>query len=175
LHALFTALSADEEMKIKWPTTAERVAMRDTIVGFPMAVCFVDGTKITRFRPIDPNRQEALYDGHHHKHCSGDLVWCDVYGTTIRLDFVGDGFRHDRGIYNSSAPNTTPALYFSPGEVCIGDTGFVGGGDHLICPVKKNQGAVPVAGDVESGHTEATHPQRVGPRLPEKPVAPLLG
>jgi hypothetical protein len=35
--------------------------------------------------------------------------------------------------------------------------------------------AVPVAGDVESGHTEATHPQRVGSWLPEKSVAPFLG
>jgi hypothetical protein len=141
-HALFTALSADEEMRVKWPTAAERLAMHDTIVGFPMAVCFVDGTKITRFRPTDPNRQEALYDGHHHKHCSGVLVWCNVYGTTIRLDFLGDGCRHDRGIYNSSGPNTTLTLYFSPGEVRIGDTGFVGEGDHLICPFKKNQGAL---------------------------------
>jgi DDE superfamily endonuclease len=141
-HALFTALSADEEMRVKWPTAAERLAMRDTIVGFPMAVFFVDGTKITRFRPTDPNRQEALYHGHHHKHCSGVLVWSNVYGTTIRLGFLGDGCRHDRGIYNSSCPNTTPTLYFSPGEVCIGETGFVGEGDHLICPFKKNQGAL---------------------------------
>jgi hypothetical protein len=26
--------------------------------------------------------------------------------------------------------------------VCIGDTGFVGEGDHLICPFKKNHGAL---------------------------------
>jgi hypothetical protein len=100
--------------------------MRDTIVGFPMAVFFVDGTKITRFRPTDPYRQEALYDGHHDKHSSGVLVWCNVYGTTIRLDFLDDDCRHDRGSCNSSGPNTTPTLYFSLGEVGIGDTGFIG-------------------------------------------------
>jgi hypothetical protein len=101
-NALFTALSANEEMRVKWPTAAERLAMRDAIVGFTMAVCFVDDTKITRFRPTDPNRQEALHDGHHHKHCSGVLVWCNVYGTTIWLNLLGDGCRHDRGISNSS-------------------------------------------------------------------------
>jgi hypothetical protein len=30
-HPLFTALSADEEMRVKWPTAAERLAVRDTI------------------------------------------------------------------------------------------------------------------------------------------------
>jgi hypothetical protein len=44
LRTRFTALSADEEMRVKWPTAAERLAMRNAIVGFPMAVCFVDGT-----------------------------------------------------------------------------------------------------------------------------------
>jgi hypothetical protein len=73
-------------MRVKLTTAAERLAIRDTIVGFPMPVCFVDGTKITRFRPTDPKRQDALYDGHHLKHCTGVLVWCNIYGTTIRLD-----------------------------------------------------------------------------------------
>jgi hypothetical protein len=80
-HALFTTLSADEEIQVKLTTAAERLAIRDTIVGFPMPVCFVDGTKITRFRPTDPKRQEALYNGHHLKHCTGVLVWCNIYGT----------------------------------------------------------------------------------------------
>jgi hypothetical protein len=87
--------------------------MRDLIDVFLNAVSFVDGTKMRTWRPTDPKRQEAKYDGHHHFHCHAVLVWCDVYGAITRLDFCEDGSRHDRGIYNNCETVHNPADFFS--------------------------------------------------------------
>jgi DDE superfamily endonuclease len=139
-HAVYYALKQCSDARIQWTPSEDRKAMSGLIVGFPNVISFVDGTKVRTWRPSDPERQEAQYCGHHHFHCHVILVWTDIYGLITRLDFAEDGSRHDRGIYNDSAPLRHPAAFFSDDEHAIADTGFQGKESTTITPFKKGQG-----------------------------------
>ena len=136
---VFYALKGVWIARVEWPDAEQREGMRGLVCGFPNAIGICDGTKVQTFRPKDPIVQESRYDGHHRIHCFAILVWVDVFGTFIRLDFTLSGSQHDRGIFNDTDPVREPQLYFGGSEHVIADTGFVGEG-NVVCPFKKGVG-----------------------------------
>jgi hypothetical protein len=58
LKSVYRSLKMIRPQLIAWPEPPKRKAMRGLICGFPMALAFVDGTKVRSFRPDDPIAQE---------------------------------------------------------------------------------------------------------------------
>lgn len=94
---------------------------------------FVDVVKYACWRPSTELTRSEKYDGHDHMNCNAALVWINVQGLLIRLEFTNIGLQHDRHIFNSSEPLQNPSLYFTDDECVIGDTGFIGL-RLVVCP-----------------------------------------
>jgi len=91
-----------------------------------------DGYKTFTWRPAEKSRQELEYDGHHKRHCIAQLIWTDICGLFIRLDFTLIGSMHDRGVSNGAGQILRPHEYFSSGESCTCDMGFIGEGPLFV-------------------------------------------
>lgn len=82
------------------------------ITGFPCCAGFVYGTKIRRLRPGDKEYQDKKYDGQHKFHFSCALVWVDVFGMILHVDFRNNGSYYDRSIFNDSPIIRDLSFYF---------------------------------------------------------------
>jgi hypothetical protein len=72
---------------IVWPKAEERAAIQGLLIGFPDVIGFVDGNKNCRWRPKDTIRQGLALYGHKHALLFSILLWTDIYGRYIHLDF----------------------------------------------------------------------------------------
>lgn len=91
------------------------------------------------FRPIDDKNQRYKFDGHHKAHCNVALVWIDLSGMFVRLDFSSKGSSNDRGIFNQTDPFLRPEEFFDGEQHVLCDSGFVGTG-RVVCPYKRGSG-----------------------------------
>lgn len=132
--SLRTVLSSDLHAEIRWKFALETREMESISAGFPTAVCFDDGTNISAWKPHDGGDQIKKYDGHHHMQFLASLVCTDIYGVIIRVDCTVPGRMQDRAIFDDSGPYRDPALFFSPGQIVIGEKGFTRKGTHVIFP-----------------------------------------
>lgn len=123
-QVLSYVLKANADSQIKWPDAESRKHIRGFVCGFGGCEAFVYGTKQQRFRPGDAIVQEQRYDRHHKFHCFAVLLWTDVYGLIIRIDITLVGSRHDRGIYNDSAPYRLPQDFSLPASIPSPIKGF---------------------------------------------------
>lgn len=126
--------------RLCWGTVEERAAQHNLVPGFPLAIGFVDGAKIGRWRPEDEAEQERGFYGRKHTHCFATLVWTDNFGRYLRVDITNLGAVHDRRLYTQAPPYVVPAEHLSDDEHLLADTGFIGDGDECVCPFKKGMG-----------------------------------
>jgi hypothetical protein len=112
--------------------------MKGLLIGFPEVIGFVDGNKSRRWRPKDPIRQELAFDGHKHAHVFSILLWMDVYGRYIHVDFSEVGAKHDRALFNKSHVMQDLDAHFTGDEVLMTDMGFTGEGP-IVCPFKSGR------------------------------------
>lgn len=136
---LMSVMKSNDDEAIRWRNISGRQAMQGLVYGFSKCIAFVDSTKQQVFRPLDAQIQESRYECHYRFHSFSLLLWTDVYRVIMLLDMIIVGSMHDSGTNNDSAPYRDPASYFSGGEFAIGDTGFQGAGEHIVCPSKKYQ------------------------------------
>jgi DDE superfamily endonuclease len=123
---------------IVWPTAEERAAMQGLLIWFPDVIGFVDGNKTRRWRPKDTIRQKLALDGHKHAYVFSILLWMDIYGFYIHLDFSEVGAKHDRALFNKSHVMQHLDALFIGNEVLMTDMWFTGEGT-IVCPFKSGR------------------------------------
>lgn len=109
------------------------------ITEFPDCIGFVHRTRIRRWRSVDREEQEKQYDDHHKYHCTFSLLWVDVFGMIIHVDFTDDGSDHDRSIFSDRMIIHDQDHYFNDGEHFIRDEEFQGSG-QFVSTLKIDQG-----------------------------------
>lgn len=137
--AIHMALRETHCARIEWPTVQERAEMKDQLRGFPNAVGFVDGVRGRVPRSTDPKRQRYQFCGHKKVHCNVALVWVDLSGLFIRIDFSSKGSSNDRGIFNGTDPFLYSERFFSNDQHVVCDSGFIGAGS-VVCPYRRGSG-----------------------------------
>lgn len=118
--------------EVSWPQPEERAHLSGSVVGFPNAIGFVDGTVQEIEKPQTGSAQ--YYRKDKGLYCLIHLVWCDWRGRIIALDCGWPGGRNDRGVLNEceTGTNLLGGRLTSGDQFIIADGGFKGRGPLVI-------------------------------------------
>ncbi len=130
LRAINTVL-ADE---VRWPTAAERLALREKHGGlFRKIVGVMDGQEHIFKRSEDEEKERRTYSKKKHANTRATLHVIDFRGLfTYVSTTTQDGARNDRQLFTSSPLYLNAGKYFTDDEQVAGDGIFVGNGPVMV-------------------------------------------